>query len=107
MFCTRPKLSGECLQDHRFSVCLFVWVDALRPRYTAEVMSGRSVIISTLFLCKPPRDRLPVLSAHHFAINLQMIFLNQRKRKNGRRNIFMTKSSQKDVPDARIDRGVS
>ena len=36
-----------------------------------------------------------------------MLFLDQRKRKNGRRNIFMTKSSQKDVPDARIDRGAS
>ena len=35
----------------------------------------------------------------------QMLFLNQRKRKNGHRNIFMTKSSRKDVPDARIDRG--
>ena len=32
----------------------FVWVDALRPRSTAEVMSGRSVILSTLFLGKPP-----------------------------------------------------
>ena len=35
-----------------------------------------------------------------------MLFLNQRKRKNGRRNIFRTKSSQKDVTDVRIDRGV-
>ena len=34
-----------------------------------------------------------------------MLFLNQRKRKNGRRNISMTKYSRKDVPDARIDRG--
>ena len=46
-----------------------------------------------------------ILSAHHFAINWQILFLNQRKRKNGRRNIFMTKSSRKDVLDARIDRG--
>ena len=38
-------------------VCLFVLVDALRPRSTAEVMSGRSVILSTLFLGKPPRGR--------------------------------------------------
>ena len=37
--------------------CLFVWVDALRPRSTAEVMSGLSVILSTLFLGKPPRGR--------------------------------------------------
>ena len=38
-------------------VCLFVWVDALRTRSTAEVMSGRSVILSTLFPGKPPRGR--------------------------------------------------
>ena len=42
---------------------------------------GRSDILSTLFLGKPPRGRLPVLSAHHFAINRQMLFLNQWKRK--------------------------
>ena len=36
-----------------------------------------------------------------------MLFLNQRKRKNGRRNIFMPKSSRKDNPDARIDHGAS
>ena len=36
-----------------------------------------------------------------------MLFLNQRKRKNGRRNIFMTKSSREDVPDARIERGAN
>ena len=68
-------------------------------------MSGRSVILSTLFLGKLPQSSLPVLSAHLFAINSRMLFLNQRKRKNGRRNIFMTKSSRKDVPDARVDRG--
>ena len=34
-----------------------------------------------------------------------MLFLNQQKRKNGRRNIFLTKSSRKDVPDARIYHG--
>ena len=32
---------------------MFVWVDALRPRSTAEVMSGQSVILSTLILGKP------------------------------------------------------
>ena len=30
----------------------WVWVDALRSRSTAEVMSGPSVILSTLFLGK-------------------------------------------------------
>ena len=38
-------------------VCLFVGVDALRPGSTAEVMSGRTLILSTLFLGKPPRGR--------------------------------------------------
>ena len=33
---------------------LFVWVDALPPQSTAEVMSGWSVSLSTLFLGKPP-----------------------------------------------------
>ena len=58
-------LSADCF----FNACLFVLVGSLRPRYTAEVMSGRSVILSTLFLGKPPRGSLPGLSAHHFAIN--------------------------------------
>ena len=43
----------------------------------------------------------PILTS----FNEKKLFLNQRKRKNGRRNIFMTKSSRKDMSDARIDRG--
>ena len=39
------------------NACVFVWVDALRPWSTAEVMSGRSVILSTLFLGKPASGR--------------------------------------------------
>ena len=38
---------------------------------------------------------LPVLSAHSFASNWQLLFLNQRKRENGHRNFFMTKSPRK------------
>ena len=34
---------------------------------------------------------LPVFSAHSFASNWQLPFLNQRKEENGRRNYFMTK----------------
>ena len=36
-----------------------------------------------------------------------MLFLNQLTRKNGRRNIFMTKSSPKNVPDAGMDLGIA
>ena len=43
------------------------WVDALRPRSTAGVISGRSVILSILFLGKSPLGNKPVFSAHPFA----------------------------------------
>ena len=46
---------------------------------------------------------LPVLSAHSFASNWQLLFLNQRKWENGRQNVFMTKSPRKNVPDMGIE----
>ena len=36
-----------------------------------------------------------------------MLFLNQRKRENGRRNVFMTKSPRKTVPDVGIELGAA
>ena len=45
------------MQNGCYCFVLFVWVDALRQLSTAEVMSGRSAILSTLFLGKPPRGR--------------------------------------------------
>ena len=50
---------------------------------------------------------LPVLSAQSFASNSQLLFLNQRKRENGRRNVFMTKSPRKNVPDVGIELGTA
>ena len=50
---------------------------------------------------------LPVLSAHSFASNWQLLFLNQWKRENGRRNVFMTKSPRKNVPDVGIELGAA
>ena len=46
---------------------------------------------------------LPVHSAHSFASNWQMPFLNQRKGDNERRNFFMTKFPLKNVPGVRIE----
>ena len=46
---------------------------------------------------------LPVLSAHSW----QLLFLNQRKRENGRRNVLMTKSPRKNVPDVGIEFGAA
>ena len=46
---------------------------------------------------------LPVLSAHSFASNWQLPFLNKRKGENGRRNYFMTKLHERMLPDVRIE----
>ena len=56
-------------------------------------MSERSVIQTTLFLCKPPRGNLNVLSPF---LTDNCFFLNQRKRKNGRRNIYHDKTITKE-----------
>ena len=53
------------------------------------------VILAILFLCKPPRGMLPILSARLSLMTDQHSFLNHLRMKNGHRNIFMTKSSQK------------
>ena len=45
--------------------CCYI-VGTLCPLSTAKVMPGLSVILATLFLDRPPRDMLPVLSAHFF-----------------------------------------
>ena len=46
---------------------------------------------------------LPVLSAHSFASNWQLPFLNQRKGENGGRNYFMTNLHKRMLPDVRIE----
>ena len=50
---------------------------------------------------------LPVLSAHSFASNWQLLFLNQRKRENSRRNVFITKYPRKNVLDRGIELGAA
>ena len=45
-------------------------------------MSGLSVNLTTLFLGKPPRDSLPVLSVHSFAINGWSLDVNCGKSEN-------------------------
>ena len=46
---------------------------------------------------------LPVLSAHSFASNWQLPFLNQRKGENGRRNYFKINLHERMLPDVRIE----
>ena len=52
--------------------------------------SFRSVNLSTLFPDKPPMQFTSIVSAHSFASNWQLSFLNQRKGDNGHRTFFLT-----------------
>ena len=66
-------------------------------------MFGHSDIL--MRLSWDPRGSIQVLSVHSFAINCQLLFFNQRKRKNGCRYIFTTKFSQKNLPDVEVNLG--
>ena len=79
-----------------------VWFLFYSPSTHFRSFRARSVNLATLFLGKPTGS-LPVLSAHSFASNWQLLFLSQRKRENGPRNVFMTKSPRKNVPDVGIE----
>ena len=63
---------------------------------------AQSVYLATLFPGKPPRQ-----FKHSFASNWQMLFLNQREREIGCRNVFMTKSPWTNVPDIGIELGAA
>ena len=64
---------------------------------------ARSVNLATLFLGKPPRQ----FTSTYCTFFRQLLFLNQRKKENGRRNVFMTKSARKTVPDVGIEVGAA
>ena len=80
---------------------LLIWFNLLHYVHVAQLRSRRKGQLSYQHTDpgKPPRCSLPVLGIHSLAIHRQLLFLNQRKRKSGHRNIFMTKSSRKNVPD--------
>ena len=69
----------------------------------AEVMLGRSVILTTLFLGKPHWGSLPVIRGVHillpFTDNCSSWISRRGRVAVEFRNIFMTKSSQQNVPD--------
>ena len=74
----------------------------LRPFDTFHVISG---MVLTYPHCSWASllGSLPVLSAHSFASNWQLPFLNQWKGENGCRNYFMTKLHERMLPDVRIE----
>ena len=70
-----------------------VWFLFYGPSTHFRSFQARSVTLTTLFLL----GSLPVLIAHSFASNWQLLFLNQWKRENGRRIFFVTKCPRKNV----------
>ena len=91
------------LQENMF---WFGWFLFYSPSTQFRSFRARSVNLARLFLGKL-LGGLPVLSAHSFASNWQMLFLNQRRRENGRRNVFITKSPWKNVPNVGIELGAA
>ena len=88
-----------CLDDQWFGLVRFLFYG---PSTHFRSFRAWSVILTTLFLGKP-RQFTSALSAHSFASNWQLLLLNQRKRENGRSNLFMTKSPWKNAPDVGIE----
>ena len=83
-----------------------VWFLFYGPSTHFRSFQAQSVNLATLFLGKL-LGSLPVLSAYSFASNWQLLFLNQRKRENDCRNVFMTKSPWQNVPDVGIELGAA
>ena len=96
----------ETLPCWSISLDGLVWFLFYGPSTRFRSFRARSVNLATLSWASL-LGSLPVLSAHSFAINWQLLFLNQRKRENGRRNVFMTKSPRKNVPDVGIELGAA
>ena len=79
------------------TVRFLAWVLFYSPSTHFRSFRARSVTLTTLFLGNlPVLSAHSVFSAHSFASNWQLLFLNQ-QRENGRRNCFMTKSPWKSV----------
>ena len=107
-FCHRRLIFSLCFEiklngyDHdKF----LIWFLFYGPSTHFRSFWAWLVNLATLFLGKPPRQFIS--SAHSSASNWQLLFLNQRKRENGRRNFFMTKSPLKNVPDVGIELGAA
>ena len=90
----KPNFMWNPFWDGGTKVCSNGYVISGAVSYPNHTVSWASLLGS-----------LPVLSAHSFASNWQLLFLNQRKRENGRRNAFITKSPRKNVPDVGIELG--
>ena len=88
--------SGESLTNW-----FLVWFLFYGPSTYFRSFRAWSVTLTTLFWASL-LGSLPVLSAHSLVSNWQLLFLNQRKRENGRKHFFMTKSPRKNMPDLGI-----
>ena len=97
------QLALLCIGD--YAVCLFGLMLYVHGQQLRSCQDGQLISYPHCSWASLPEARNQYLA--HINSPLTDNCLNQRKRENGRRNNFMTKSSRKDVPDARIDRGAS
>ena len=101
-------MSWRNARRHKFSwrslyMWVLVWFLFYGPSTHFKSFRAQWVNLATLFLGKPPGvGNLPVLIAHSLASNWQLLSLNQWKSENGHRNVFMTKSPRKNVPEVGI-----
>ena len=95
-------MSTDVKHQHN-NIIRFGLISVLRPFNTCLGHFGRGQLPYPHCSWASFLGSLPVLSAHSFASNWQLLFLNQRKRENGRRNVFMAKSQRKNVPDVGIE----
>ena len=102
-YACRLILSGYNTDPLQF---LWFWFLFYGPSTHFRSFRARSVTLITLFLDNPPRQFTNTYCTF-FASNWQLLFLNQRKRKNGRRNVFVTKSPRKNVSYVGIELGTA
>ena len=99
---TKPAI-WLCTKRRLRSAWFLVWFLFYGPSTHFRSFRARSVNLATLFLGKPPRQFTSTKCTFFRQSHWQLLFLNQRKRENGRRNVFMTKSPRKNVPDVGIE----
>ena len=86
---------------------LLVWFLFYGPSTHFRSFRARTVNLDTLFLGKPSRQFTSTYCTFFRLCCWQLLFLNQRKREESRRNVFMTKYPRNNVPDVGIELGAA
>ena len=91
-----PYIQEQCENQYCAVVAVLVF-------YGPSTQLGRNQLSYPYCSWASLLGSLQVLSAHSFANNWQLPFLNQRKGENGQKNYFTTNLHQRILPDVRIE----